>query len=205
MLATRSGAAETGLRALISGLALSAVLAGCSAGSGNPPAAIPADAPTGGEAATGPTQTPSSSPTADPTSSPTTALPPADPTPDPTPTADPSESPTSSARPPAPSGPAPARMEPPTLVSATEQGCLRLPGGGREATFTVAFSGGARWTLLPEDGPAAPTGSGAWRVVIDTTNSAASISLRHLKVGGGTPFSTAVLTLPTGMVATADC
>ena len=96
-------------------------------------------------------------------------------------------------------------MEPPTLVSATAQGCLRLPGGGREATFTVAFSGGARWTLLPEDGPAAPTGSGSWRVVVDTTNSATSISLRHVKVGGGTPFSTAVLTLPTGMVATADC
>ena len=91
------------------------------------------------------------------------------------------------------------------MVSATAQGCLRLPGGGREATFTVAFSGGARWTLLPEDGPTAPSGAGAWRVVVDTASSPVSISLRHVKVGGGTPFSTTVLPLPTGMVATAAC
>jgi len=201
MLATRSGAAEAGLRALVSGLVLSAVLAGCSAGSEAPTAAIPAAPSATGDVSTAPTETPPSTLATDPTSSPPAAPSAADPTP----TADPTESPAPSSRPPAPSGPALARMEPPTLVSATAQGCLRLPGGGREASFAVTFSGGTRWTLLPEDGPTAPTGSGSWRVVVDTTNSPAAISLRHVKVGGGSPFSTAVLPLPPGLVATAAC
>lgn len=95
-------------------------------------------------------------------------------------------------------------MEPPSVVAATALSCQPLSGGGREATFSVQLAGGQFWTVLPEYGVARDAGDGSWTLVVDAAGGPA-VTLKHVKVGGGSPFTTAVLPLPNGPVPSSSC
>jgi hypothetical protein len=105
---------------------------------------------------------------------------------------------------PLPTYPASGRMVPPTLVSVRPAGCTAQTGGGWLAEFAVNLSGGSSWSVLPERGPVHGA-QGDWTVGVETKDAAASgVTLTAVQVGGGTPFTSAHLSLPAGPV-TAAC
>lgn len=106
----------------------------------------------------------------------------------------------------APRYPSPAGMQPPTATAATAVGCEPLTGGGWRATFLVTLTGGEQWAVVPELGPATPTGHDVWKVVIEeSTVTSNSVTLSRVKVGGGAPFRTAYVPLGPGLAPTASC
>jgi hypothetical protein len=106
-------------------------------------------------------------------------------------------------RTPLPTYPASGRMVPPTLVSARATGCTAQTGGGWLAEFAVTFSGGSSWTVLPERGPVHGA-QGQWTVGVETKDATiTSLALPDVQVGGGTPFTSARVTVPDGPVVAA--
>lgn len=110
----------------------------------------------------------------------------------------------SSTHQPLPKGPTPGSVQPPTVLAASAGSCRPLSGGGREATFSVQLSGGQFWTVLPEYGPTTLADNGSWSIVVDTVGTS-PLALKNVKVGGGSPFTTAVLQLPNGPVPATSC
>jgi len=97
-------------------------------------------------------------------------------------------------------------MQPPTATSASAAGCELLTGGGWRATFLVSLTGGEQWAVVPELGPATPTGNDVWKIVIeDSAPKGNSVTLSRVKVGGGSPFRTAYVPLGPGVPVTASC
>ncbi len=201
---TRPGAFGSGLRCLpgclLGCLLLGVSLTGCAGGSGAASSSVTASVtgsgaqPTPSSASAGPPGALSVEPSAT-AGSPTSA----------TASASASGSTPAATRSPFPNGPMPDGMQPPSLVAASGVSCVPLSGGGHRATFSVTLAGGSRWTLLPEDGPVTASGAGSWRVVVDVAGPVASISLKHVKVGGGSPFTTSVLAVPAGLGASTSC